>query len=111
MNVWTLYKHKSIKIVMIRLQSQLGLEHFRVQDEDNRDFFSIALINPKQPEIRAYVYTYGQRREQYGLHLEFPLFAENDLSDSFQVYDGLSINQVIDTLATHFDVASYEVAV
>ena len=111
MNIWSLFKHRSIKLMLFKAQHQLGLKNICIEDEDNIDFFSIALIKQNQPEVRAYVYTYGQAQEMYGIHLEYPWFIENEFNDVIQVYEDLSLNQIVNTLATHFEVASYEMAV
>lgn len=111
MNIWSLFKHRSIKLMLLQAQQQLGLKNIRIEDEDSDDFFSIALIKQNQPEVRAYVYTYGQSRAMYGIHLEYPWFIENEFNDTLQVYEELTLNQIVNTLATHFEVASYEMAV
>jgi len=111
MNIWSLFKHRSIKLMLFKAQQQLSLTNISIEDEDNIDFFSIALIKRNQPEVRAYVYTYGQAQEMYGIHLEYPWFIENEFNDVIQVYEDLTLNQIVNTLATHFEVASYEMAV
>ena len=111
MNIWSMSKHKSIKLLLFKLLSQLGKEDFCIEDEDNKDYFSFSLIKPEQPEIRAYVYTYGQMKDMYGIHLEYPWFIEYEFNDSVQVYEDLSAAQIINTLVTHFDVSSLEMAV
>lgn len=111
MNIWSLFKHRSIKLMLFKAQQQLSLTNISIEDEDNIDFFSIALIKQNQPEVRAYVYTYGQAQEMYGIHLEYPWFIENEFNDVIQVYEDLTLNQIVNTLATHFEVANYEMAV
>jgi hypothetical protein len=110
MNIWSLFKHRSIKLLLFKAQQQLGMKHFCIEEEDDKDFFAIALVKQDQPEVRAYVYTYGQSREMYGIHLEYPWFIENAFNDVIQVYEDLSLNQIVNTLATHFDVARYDMA-
>lgn len=111
MNIWSCNKHKSIKLLLFKVVKQFGDEHVCIESRDNKDYFSVALIKPDQPEVSAYIYTYGQTRDEYGLHIEYPWFGEDGLNDTLYAYDGLNINQVINTLATHFEIEGYGVAV
>lgn len=111
MNIWSIQKHKNIKLLLLKMQKHLDHKNICIEDEDNHDHFSIALVKPDQPDVRAYVYTFGQLRDLYGIHLEYPWFSENQFNDSIQVYENLSQNQIINTLITHFEVADYEMAI
>ena len=113
MNIWSMFKHKSIKLLLFKLQNAFGDGVFCLEynEDSDKDYFSIALQKTGQPDVRAYVYTYGQARDLFGIHLEYPWFVENEFNDSIVVYEDLSMRQIVNTLAAHFEVAALEVAV
>ncbi len=110
MNFWSLSKHKNIKLLMFKLQQHLGSQHYMLDHENNKDFCSITLVKPDQQEVSAYVYTHGQPRGLFGIHLEYSWFAENELTDPVLVYENLSMKQIVAVLASHFDAACYDMA-
>lgn len=110
MNIWSLAKHDNIKLLLISVQMQLGLENFCINDDKEKNYFSIVLIKPDQPEVRSYIYTYDKTDALYGIHLEYPHFSENGFNDTLMIYDELSLRQVIDTLATHFEITDFKMA-
>lgn len=85
---------------------EFGLEHFCIDAEVDNDFYAIALEKSGSSELRAYIYIYGQSGDNYGIHLEYPRFIEQSYSDSMLIYEELSIQTVINTIATHFELAA-----
>ena len=111
MNIWALYKDRRIKLLLLKIQKQLGYKEFFIDDEDNRDYLSIGLVKASQTEVRAYIYIHGQSTDLYGVHLEYPWFIENEFNDTILVYEDLTSDEIINTLATHFEVSPYQEAV
>jgi len=111
MNVWSLDKHKSLKLLLLRLDKQIGFKKISFARDEDDDYQTVMLVKPDQPDIRAYIYTHGQAENIYGIHLEYPWFIENEFNDSILVYENLTMQQVINSMVTHFDVASYEMVV
>lgn len=111
MNIWSLDKHKNLKLLLLMLDKQIGSKEFHFCRDENDDFMTVMLVKPAQSDIRAYVYTYGQVENLYGIHLEYPWFIENGFNDSILVFENLTLQQVINSIATHFDVASYEMVI
>jgi len=121
MNIWTLNKHKNIKILLIKMQMQMGIENFRLADngiyhnsessEAMQDYLSVVLVHPDQPEVRAYIRTYKDADDLYDIHLEYPWFIENEKVNDLLVYDELNGQQILNTLATHFNVTSLSMAI
>lgn len=107
MNIWILNKHKHIKLLLLNLQKHLGNDHFQMVNSEYDDFFAIELVKPDQPEVRAYIYIYGQQHHYYGIHLEYPWLDENSIDDVLQDYEDLSIKKIITILASHFEVPTY----
>lgn len=111
MNIWSLLKHKNIKLLLFNLEFSLGRNSFYIDPMVDKDFNSAMLFKSDQDEVRAYIYLHGQSKDSYGIHLEYPIYMENNLSGSIRLYDNLSRQQIVDILAAHFNAASHEVAV
>ncbi len=110
-NIWALHKHKTIKLLLFQLQSQLMQGNFLLEESGGNEYNAISLVKPDQDEVRAYVYTYGQVKDLYGVVLEYPFNSENEYSNSSPFYEDLTLKQVISILTSHFDVPSYEMAI
>lgn len=111
MNIWSLHKHRNIKLLLLTLQHQLTFNSFCIEYSENNDFESVFLFKKNQPLLRAYIFTYGQDPDKYGIHLEYPQFEETSFSNAIQAYEGYSLDQVVDTLVMHFEINDYELAV
>lgn len=110
-NIWALLKHKTIKLLLFQLQEQLAQGNFLLEDTGGNEYYAISMVKANQEEVRAYVYIYGQLKDLYGIHLEYPFNSENEYSNSSPFYEDLSLKQVIKILASHFDVPIYEMAI
>jgi len=104
MNVWSLRKHDSIKLVLLLLYEELGQDSFTVLDNQNSDSRAILLAKPNDSSITAYIYTYGQDAGRYGVHLEMPDHAETNLSNTIEIYENLTLTRLAAMLSIHFDV-------
>jgi|AZIK01.1.fsa_nt_gi hypothetical protein len=101
MNVWSLQKETKIKTLLIILQEYLGRDAFVIDMDTIVSWEAIYIRAPHDHDLCAYLYTYGEGRERYGVHLEYPKDAENY---SYDVFESLSIKRVAEMLAVHFDV-------
>jgi hypothetical protein len=120
MNIWTLNKHKNIKVLLIKMQMHMGRENICLADagtginsessEETHDYLSVVLVHPNQPEVRAYISAYKDTDDLYDIHLEYPWFIENKKVNDLLVYDELNAQQIINTLATHFNVSGFRMA-
>ena len=112
-NIWTLPKHRKIKLLLFHLQEQLAKGNFSVEETVSKEYYEVSLAKRDQPEISAYVYIYGQLKDLYGIHLEYPYTytSENEYSKSSSFYEDLTLKKVIEILASHFDVQGYEMAI
>lgn len=111
MNIWSLSKHKNIKLLLFKVDKCLGKENICIEMLEPDDYMSIGFIKPNQVEIKAYVYTYGQIKDHYGIHLEYPWSVESEYNDTIMVYEDLNLEQIINTLAIHFEVSRFDMAV
>lgn len=103
MNLWSINKHNTIKILLLTLQMEFGLESFLINEDLEKDSLSVTLIKPGQHELQAYIFVHGQADEHYGVHLEYPRFAEQNYNESMLIYEGLSLQLLINTLVAHFE--------
>ena len=104
MNVWTLDKDLALKALLVRLTNHFSEDVMLVIDPTPEDSSSIGLAKPDEPEIWAYVYTYGQTDEHYGIHLQFPKLPDNEVDGVIDAQENVSFEQLIELLAMHLDI-------
>ncbi len=103
-NIWALKKDISIKHLLLLLVERLGQDAFEIADPAQSDARAISVNKPGEFGLSAYLYTYGQDEERYGVHLEYPASEDANLSDTEAIYENLSFDRLADTLATHLDI-------
>lgn len=103
MNIWALDKHETIKAILLVLGDRLGVDNLHLSQRQDLDWRAVRLQKPGDPLICAYLYTYGQDEGKCGVHLEFPRFAESDISSSTDVYENVGIGVLVDMLQVHFE--------
>lgn len=101
MNIWALDKDIRIKHLLLLLSERLGAQCFSISTEAGLDAMAIRIFKSDEPDLSAYLYTYGQDNERYGVHLEYPLLAETSLSKSIEMQEGLDFEQLVDLLQMH----------
>ncbi len=104
MNPWQLRKSPALKRLLLRLQGLLGAESFRLLDHWPEQPEAIGLCSPDDPATFAFLYLYGQEPGRYGLHLEYPHTPGDPL---VEVFEGLDLRQLVETLAAHLDIAHF----
>lgn len=106
-NIWALDKDISIKHLMLMLVEYFGHDAFAIEVERHGHPQSISLYKPDCREIQAYLYTYGQADEHYGVHLEFPAFANDQRFDNTEIHEDTSLDNLMEILAVHFDIPHF----
>jgi hypothetical protein len=102
LNIWAMEKDQSIKHLLLLLSEQLGRDAFAVDQRITTDPRALYVCHAYEPDVRAYLYTVGQRAGRYGVHLEYPESSEaNPIYDAFE---NLSLAAMVDILAVHFDI-------
>lgn len=101
MNIWALDKDLSIKHLLLLLSECLGRQSFGIRDEDDLDAMAIRIYKPDEADLSAYIYTYGQDDERYGVHLEYPPLAETALSKNIEMQEDLDFEQLLAVLQVH----------
>ena len=100
-NVWSLEKAMDIKEVLILLQTDYEQNQFIIENETPTDNCAIYLRHRELPRFRAYLFTIGQSKERYGVHLEFPK-AESQ-TNLMESYENLTYKTLSEILAVHLD--------
>jgi len=101
MNIWALDKDLSIKHVLLLLSECLGTQGFCINDEPGLDAMAIRIYKPGEQDMCAYLYTYGQDEEHYGIHLEYPSLDETAVAKSIEMQEGLDFEQLVAVLQVH----------
>ena len=101
MDVWSLKKSADLRTVLLLLQSQLGQQSFAADTCTACSEDAIWLAGTEPPFARAYLYTLGQEKGRYGVHLEYP----QEIAPLYDVFENLRLSSLTGILAVHFDVA------
>lgn len=86
------------------LEDVLGRDAVSLVDSVDEDLRAVRLVNPEDPCISVYVYTYGQDEEHYGAHIEYPDLKETKSSDTLEIYDNLGFYPLVELLKTELDI-------
>ncbi len=105
MNLWALDKDLSIKLFLILFSERYGADSFTIDQDRGLHYRAVRILSVDNPTLSAYVYVYGQTAGHYGLHLEYPLHQDVDVTSSLDLHEGMTIDELIDLLSMHFDLA------
>lgn len=103
-NIWALQKDLSIKHLLLMLVETFGKEQLDIPAPEEGHPCSIMLTNFPAGDLFAYIYTYGQAVEHYGIHLEYPSLADSQRFDTTEILEDLSYERLVEILAVHFDI-------
>jgi hypothetical protein len=85
------------------LQSHLGNDEFIIEENDDLHTSSVFLHHKNHADYRAFVYTFSQPPNRFGVHLEYPDLAIS--SNLFEAQENITFKYLVDMLAAHFDIA------
>lgn len=86
------------------LQHEVGPNSFMLLDEEQLNEKAVRVISPRnQNEVSAYIYSYAQNKERYGLDLEFPYLIETRADDQSIRLNDLTAEDVIEKLIDHLE--------
>lgn len=104
-NIWRLDKDPTIKSILILLQHEVGPDNFRLLNESELNEKAVRIIYPStQRDLSAYIYSYAQRIDHYGLDLEFPYLIETAANDQSIRLDNLTAQEVIEKIIEHLQI-------
>lgn len=101
MNVWALDKDISIKHLLLMLSHENGKYEYYLIDGETLHPQSVRIAS-NSSEGSAYIYTYAQNEERYGLHLEYPQDSQLSLSSQEDIYENLDYKSLLEMLKVHF---------
>lgn len=101
MNIWALDKDNSIKHLLILLTQEFGTAAITLLNVDKLHHKAIRIGSP-DTTATAYLYTYGQADQHYGLHLEYPYNEESNISELEEMYEDLCYASLLEMLKVHF---------
>jgi hypothetical protein len=96
MNVWAIDKDIPLKLLLLELVYRYG-ENTLALNVHEQHYKAIELSIINEPDISAYIYTFGQNAERYGIDLKYPISAHNIVGEN----ENLSLDQIIEILSTH----------
>jgi hypothetical protein len=83
MNIWALKKDIPLKILLLEIVHRYGE--------------NILTLNPDDPTLSAYIYTFGQNPKCYGIDLRYPIKVHNIVGEN----ENLSLDKTIEVIAIH----------
>ena len=104
MNIWSINKDISIKVLLLQLNQEKILDKLLVIENDNLDFRATRISDKSLEGLHAYIYTYGQSENHFGMQLEYPQIKEQPIQQP-ETYEELTIQKTMDLIRTHFDIA------
>lgn len=103
MNVWSINKDISIKVLLLQLNQEKILDKLHLDESENLDFRATRISDQRFDGLCAYIYTYGQSENHFGLQLEYPQIKEEPVKQS-ETYEELTLQNTITIISTHFDI-------
>lgn len=100
MNVWALSKAVDIKHFVYECQHQFG-NHALVINDSIAHHQAIVLQALDQPALSAYVYSFSQSEACYGVDLFYPIEQHDIIGEN----EGLTLDQLLHIVQTHFDLS------
>lgn len=100
MNPWSLVKDRGIKRLLIQLQDRLGADAFELLPRRSDVAEAVTICKPGEPGLAAFIFTYGQGEDRYGVHLAYP-FPDPSVPESVE---DLTAGRLVELLAMHFEV-------
>ncbi|MCU7958658.1 MAG: hypothetical protein KZQ58_01400 [gamma proteobacterium symbiont of Bathyaustriella thionipta] len=101
MNPWKLNKVAPLRAALIALQSMGSLDELVIDQLDQNNTQALWLSHRQYPALNAYLFTYGQLQDRYGLQLGYP---NNDaaLQAAYGVLENLTLERLAEHLQMHF---------
>jgi hypothetical protein len=100
MNVWAIDKDLSIKLFLLELIHRFGENTFLLNEEVVHPQ-AVEIFMAEEPGLRAYIFSFCQQAEHYGIDLFFPLEQSEIVGES----EELNLDEVISIVQTHFDLS------
>jgi hypothetical protein len=96
MNVWSIDKDTPLKLLLLELVHCYGENTLGLNNREQH-YKAIELCTLQDPSLSAYIYTFGQNAERYGIDLRYPISAHNIVGEN----ENLTLDQILETLSIH----------
>ncbi len=96
MNIWALKKDIPLKVLLLELKQRHNIFNLNLNTAE-KNFQAIEIFLPDNPSLSAYVYTFGQNPNSYGIDLRYPITTHNIVGEN----ENLSLDQALDIIAIH----------
>jgi hypothetical protein len=50
------------------------------------------------------VFTYGQKEDCYGVHIEYPNLAETNYSDTLEILENITFDQLVSVMSVNLEI-------
>lgn len=98
MNVWAINKDLSIKHFLIELIHRFGENTFCL-NENIQHTQAAEIFMADRPTLKAYIYSFSQGHDRYGIDLYFPIVAHEIVGEN----EELMLEELLSIIQTHFD--------
>lgn len=103
-DLWRLQKDPALKSLLLRLQERVGSDAFLLLDEEGLSNQAVRITTKESCRVlAAYIFTYSQKPQHYGLDLEFPYLIETRADDQTIFLENLRQGEVIEHLIQHLE--------
>jgi hypothetical protein len=96
LNVWAMQKDMSLKVLLIEWQHRYGAESLRL-NLCEQNFQAVEIIALEHPKLSAYIYTFAQLPQHYGIDLKYPIAMHNIIGEN----ENQNLEQIIAILQSH----------
>ncbi len=96
---WRLRKDRPLRAALVALQTRRGLQDLTIDTEPHPQ--ALWLRHRCVSNLEAYLFTYGQNLNHYGLQLSYP-GGENTPLSSYNAVENLSLDHLVELLVMHF---------
>lgn len=102
MNIWALPKATELRLVLLTLRESVDIGRLFLEGVEDNNRQALLLCDSQIEGLSAYLFTYGQSRERYGLQLNYPGLPAGTLPP-YEPMEELTLGQVIEQLCMHFE--------
>lgn len=96
MNVWAIDKDLPLKVLLLELVHRYGENTLVLNtQEQHRQAIDLRLFNDNG--LSAYIYTFAQAPNRYGIDLRYPIPAHNIIGE----HENLSFEQTLEIICIH----------
>ncbi|MFA5982757.1 MAG: hypothetical protein WC782_01975 [Methylococcaceae bacterium] len=100
MNVWAIDKDAPLKLLLLELVHRYG-ENTLALSNFEQHFQAIELCLLNEPNLTAYIFTFGQDKGRYGIDLKYPITTHDIVGQN----ENKTLEQIIEIIEIHFSLS------